>query len=79
MPLTTEWVKIEVPIKVCTSIELIGDVTWEWCTDREGAKRTVGPLVKEVLIDTKIDVLTVGMSLCWVRADQPGTLWRKFF
>ena len=80
MELTLDWQAVTVPIKACSTIELTADQEWCWCTDREGSVRCIAANVREILIDTRLDLIIEGTSLCWVKAlDTPGTLWRKFY
>lgn len=75
VPLTDEWEIVVIPI-TCSEVELTGDVDWAWCTNTEGAVRSISKFERHIVVKTR--TIAQGLPLCYVKAEQAGTLYRKF-
>lgn len=76
--LTEEWVPYY-PASGAMQIELTGTVMWYWTTRQpdDGVYRTVAAFNREVLFNSRQQILDSEEVLCWIKGVSSGDIYEK--
>lgn len=85
MEITEAWTPLTAPV-VCNSVEAVGSVNWDWCSNIEAADerncfKAIAADVEEIIVEgMRVNGTRYGKNaiVCYVRAREgTGSLWLK--